>query len=139
MFSGLNVTLNNVSIPTDGSGGILITDININPNRDNNNDALICQSELSANDIELGNWYLHPSRQSTDSEDRILNPTKFDATPDRGWDRNRDIDSEGYRLVRLKRVSASAKEGVFTCDIPGDTSGPVSVEIYYPSELTSRQ
>ena len=47
--------------------------------------------------------------------------------------------SETLRLVRLIRVDSIASggralEGVFTCDIPGDTNTPVSVGIYYPSE-----
>ena len=54
---------------------------------------------------------------------------------DRGWVRNRDIDSEDYRLTRLRRVSATAEEGVFTCDIPGDNNTPRYLGIYYPSEF----
>ena len=53
---------------------------------------------------------------------------------DRGWARNRGNDS-GHRLVRLRRVSATAEEGVFTCDIPGDDNTPRSLSIYYPSEF----
>ena len=132
VHAGLIVTLNNVSIPTDGSEGILITDIN--PSGDNNEEALICHSELSADDT-IGDWYLHPSQQSTDDDDRIMHPMGRGGTPDRGWNRNRDIDPEGRPLVRLRRVSATAEEGVFTCNIPGDTSGPISVVIYHPSEL----
>ena len=45
-----------------------------------------------------------------------------------------------YRLVRLRRDDSVASEGralegVFTCNFPGDTNTPVSVGIYYPSEL----
>ena len=54
---------------------------------------------------------------------------------DRGWLRNRAIDSEGHRLVRLRRDTATAEEGVFTCNIAGDNNTPRSVGVYYPSEL----
>ena len=42
--------------------------------------------------------------------------------------------------MRLRRDDSIASggralEGVFTCDIPEDTNNPVSVGIYYPSEL----
>ena len=53
---------------------------------------------------------------------------------DRGWLRNRDNDDNGRRLVRLRRDSITAEEGVFTCDIPGDTN-PGYLGVYYPSEL----
>ena len=55
------------SIPTDGSGRILITDIN--PNEQNDVDALICRSESVIS--QGGNWYLNSNQQSTDTGDRI--------------------------------------------------------------------
>ena len=67
---------------------------------------------------------------STDDGDRI---GRY-GVPDSGWSRNRAIDSEGHRLVILRRPSATAEEGVFTCHIPGDFGTPVSVGIYYQSE-----
>ena len=117
-----------VSIPTDGSGRVLITDIN--PTGDNNEDALICRSERDTFTYSSpGNWYLHPTEMSTDSDDRIV----ISGYPDpRGWGRNRDLDS-GHRLVRLWRGSDTAVEGVFTCHIPGDDNTPRSVGVYYPS------
>ena len=113
----------------------------INPSGDNNEDALICQSEVSfaSDDTSLGNWFLHPSQMSTDDDDRILHMVNPNGIPDRGWSRNRDIDPEGHRLVRLRRLTATAEEGVFTCNIPGDNSGPISVEIFYPSESGNRK
>ena len=54
----------NDSIPNDGSGHVLITDIN-----DNDEDALICHSEIPT--TELGDWFLHPTQMSTDKSDRI--------------------------------------------------------------------
>ena len=126
--TGVTLFLRDVSIPTDGSGHVLITDIN--PNGENNEDALICQSGKPISSD--GDWYLHPTDNSTASDDRIKNPVY--GVVDRGWNRNRATDSEGLRLVRLKRISAIAEEGVFTCDIPGDFGTPVSVGIYHPSE-----
>ena len=117
------------SIPTDGSGQVLITDIN--PTGDNDEDALICRSERDTFTYSSpGNWYLHPTESSTDTDDRI-NPVN--GNPDRGWARNRDLDS-GHRLMRLRRASATAEEGVFTCHIPGDINTPRSVGVYYSSE-----
>ena len=52
-------------------------------------------------------WVFLPHGQSSDTND------------DRGWTRNRGDDS-GHRLVRLRRASATAEEGVFTCHIPED-------------------
>ena len=65
---------------------------------------------------------------STDDGDRISSGDP------RGWHRNRAADSEGHQLVRLRRGSTTAREGVFTCHIPGDYGIPASVGIYYPSE-----
>ena len=131
----MTLSLRGSSIPTDGSGRIVITDIN--PDGDpNNEDALICQSELSVS--ANGDWYLHPTQQTTETSDRIQ------ANDPRGWLRNRDTftisGSETGRLVRLRRYDSIASEGralegVFTCNIPGDSNTPVSVGIYYPSEL----
>ena len=119
-----------VSIPTDGSGRVLITDIN--PNGDNDEDALICRSEIDTFTTNFGNWYLHPTEISTDDGDRI-NPDN-NGNSDRGWLRNRGLDS-GHRLVRLRRRdSATALEGVLTCDIIGDNNTPRALGIHYPSE-----
>ena len=126
------------SIPIDGSGRVLITDIN--PTGDNNEDAIICHSEIDAFTTAANNgdtnWYLDPTEMSTDDVDRIMH---FDP---RGWRRNRDLDS-GRRLVRLRRGSATAEEGVFegvfTCHIPGDINTPRSVGVYYPSEYYPRR
>ena len=86
------------------------------------------------NSISNGNWYLHPTQQTADDSDRIQ------STDPRGWRRNRATGTiSSFELARLRRddVAASggrALEGVFTCDIPGDSNTPVSVGIYYPSE-----
>ena len=127
----MTLSLRGNSITTDGSGRIVITDIN--PNGDNQEDALICQSELP---IGTGGseWFLHPTQQTTDRSIRIDHPDS------RGWLRNRAILTDGRKLVRLRRDDSVASggralEGVFTCDIEGDTNTPVSVGVYYPSEL----
>ena len=136
LFILIGVTLSlrgNNSIPTDGSGRIVITDIN--PDGDNDVDALICRSQLHI--INGGEWFLHPTQQTTDDSDKVQ------STYPRGWHRNRAIitilSSVAHRLVRLRRADSVASggralEGVFTCHIPGDTNTPVSVGIYYPSE-----
>ena len=115
-------SLNGNSISTGGSGRVRVTDIG-----DTNGNALICRSGKAIS--SGGDWYLRPTERSTDDGDRIMSPP-----PDRGWSRNRATDSEGHRLVRLRRPSATAEEGVFTCHIPGDFGTPASVGIYYPSE-----
>ena len=135
---GVTLRLRGDSIPTDGSGRIVITDIN--PDGVNDEDALICQSERSLS--TGGNWFLHPTQQTTDDGDRIGNAnTGYDS---RGWIRNRVTNIPGNtgprRQVRLRRDDSIASggralEGVFTCDIEGDTNTPVSVGIYHPSEL----
>ena len=131
------------SIPTDGSGRVLITDIN--PNGDNDEDALICHSEIDTFESEFGNWFLHPTESSTDggdpndhsdTGDRIVIGENGEPDP-RGWNRSRDLDA-GHRLVTLRRASATAEEGVFTCAIHGDINIPRSVGVYYPSELLSK-
>ena len=133
---GVTLSLRGNSIPTDGSGRIVITDVN--PNGDNNEDALICLSEVPISNG--GDWFLHPTQLTTESSVRIESPDP------QGWHRNRGtvtvIGSHGsdHRLVRLRRDDSIASggralEGVFTCDIPGDSNTPVSVGIYYPSEF----
>ena len=117
----MTFSLRDDSIPTNGSGRVLITAIG-----DTNANALICRSEIPT---AGGEWYLHPTEISTDNDDRIASPP-----PDRGWSRNRGTDSEGHRLVRLWRVSSTAEEGVFTCDITGDNNTPGYLGVYYPSE-----
>ena len=116
------------SIPTDGSGRILITDIGLV-----DAGALLCQSDVETAPGNA-NWYLHPTQLSTAEGDGIQS---FDP---RGWSRNRGIRSviNRHRLVRLKRHSTiTAEEGVFTCNVVGDSNTPISVGIYYPSESVS--
>ena len=124
---GLTLHLNGYdSIPTDGSGRILITDIGLV-----DAGALLCQSDVAPYSGN-GDWYLHPTQLSIAEDDRIqsyMHP--------RGWARNRGLNSNGHRLVRLRRRSITAEEGVFTCHVVEASNTPISVGIYYPSESVS--
>ena len=141
LITAVTLSLRGNSIPTDGSGRIVITDIN--PDGDSNNeDALICQSELVG--LNVGNWFLHPTQQMTQLTDD--GSVRIESNDPRGWRRNRATviigPTETVRLVRLRRddsiaIGGRALEGVFTCDIPGDTNTPVFVGIYYPSECVN--
>ena len=113
------MTLRGNSIPTDGSLYILITDIGYS-----NEDTLMCRSGIPLSGD--GKWYLHPTEMSIENDDEIM---VFDS---RGWNGTVDTDSEGHRLVRLRRDSDTAEEGVFSCNIRGDNNTPISVGIYYP-------
>ena len=62
---GVTLSLRGSSIPTDGSGRIVITDIN--PDGDNNEDALICLSEVLIYSGNGGDWFLHPAQLTTES------------------------------------------------------------------------
>ena len=72
---------------------------------------------------------------STDAGDPDNENDNVSPPSDRGWSRSRDTDSEGHRLVRLKRCSDAAEEGVFTCHIPGDDNTPRYLGVYYLCEL----
>ena len=103
-FSAVTFSLRGDSIPTNGSR-VLITDIG-----GNNEEALICHPEKNVSGINgAGDWYLPPTWLSISPGARIVSPL-----PDRGWSRNRDV--EGHRLVRLRRSSDTAEEGVLTCN-----------------------
>ena len=127
LFSGvLTLSLRGASLPTDGSGRILITDIN--PSGINNDDALTCH--IGIGEVGTGNFFLHPTSQSTIEADMI----KGIISDGRGWNRRRDRDSNGNRLVFLRRVSDTALEGVVTCRAEGDDEATISIGVYYPSE-----
>ena len=139
MLSGVTFSLRGDSIPTDGSGRVLVTDVNpdLYPYIEDAQN-VICRSEIPISGQGVGDWFLHPTQMSTDhgndsnhddDGDRIVSPP-----PRGGWSRNRDNDDEGHRLVRLRRDSATAEEGVFTCNIPGDNNTPRYLGVYYPSE-----
>ena len=121
------MTLRN-TIPVNDSDHFLITDI-VTTYTETNAEAFVCLSDLSRQQTELGYWYLHPTQQSIEEEDKI------DGKIDRGWHRDRAISGD-MRIVRLDKKSDAAEEGVFTCHFAGDINSPVSVGIYYPSEST---
>ena len=75
---GMILSLSSNSIPTNGSGRIVITDINPDGNPDNLEDALICQSELALSDG--GDWFLHPTQQTTQQ----TTDERIEATDPRG-------------------------------------------------------
>ena len=109
------------TIPTDGSGRILITDIGTD-----NDNALICRTNTP--NPGHGNYYLHPSMVTISEGDWI------ESTDTRGWLRSRDV-SNG--LARLRRDGTSWTEGVFTCLFQGISDPPISVRVYHPSESIS--
>ena len=74
----------------------------------------------------MSDWYLDAEGVNAPGV-RIYGPNY------RGWTSNRD-KIDGYRIVRLKRVSDTAEEGRFTCKIPGDSDSPRGLLILYPSE-----
>ena len=141
VVSGVEFYLRNASIPTDGSGRLLITDIRLrNGQRSTSDeDALICRSSRGVSELRSPNgandWYLEPDLESTTT---LASGRRIDEINDRGWTRNRGrvILSGSYHLVlRLKRVSETAVEGKFTCHIENDSNNNKSLFILYPSEL----
>ena len=64
----MTFSLDGNSIPTDGSGRVLITDIN--PNGYNDEDTLNCTSEIVTGQ-GASNWFLHPTEMSTNGGYRI--------------------------------------------------------------------
>ena len=128
-FSGLEFLLNNISIPTDGSGRIIVTAIVKSADNSTDPEALICQSRSEGG---VGDWYLDLEDKNATS---IADAHRIHGNEYRGWTRNRNTMREGYRVVRLKRVSDTAMEGRFTCKIPGDSDSPRGLLILYPSEF----
>jgi hypothetical protein len=137
--SGVEFLLRGDSIPTDGSGHLLITDISLhNGQNSTDEDALFCHATKDVTmirEVHIGDWYLE-----TDFETTTAYGKRIDGDNDRGWTRNREyavnVSDIYYRLVRLKRVSKTAVEGKFTCHIPGDSNNNNrSLLILYPSEL----
>ena len=139
VVSGVEFYLRNVSIPTDGSGRLLITDIRLrNGQRSTSNkDALICRSSRSVSELRspyyANDWYIDPELAGTN-----ITGERISGSNDQGWTRNRDRENSSgrYHLVlRLRRVSETAAEGKFTCHIPNDSNNNKSLFILYPSEL----
>ena len=91
VVSGVEFYLRNVSIPTDGSGRLLITDIRLrNGQRSTSNeDALICRSSRGVAELRIshgaGDWYIDPELVGTN-----IAGERISGSNDRGWTRNRD-------------------------------------------------
>ena len=134
IFVGVTLSLRSSSVSTDGSGHIVITDINPGDPY-NYEDALICQSELLTLSAR-GDWFLHPTQQTTQvTNNGSISMESNDAL----WCRTRATitisGNETCQLVRMIRYESYASggralEGVFTCHIDGDSNTPVSVGIY---------
>ena len=118
------LSLNGRNISTDGSGRVNINDIAVGYG----SSALICQSNVITGG---GHWYLHPTEESTEEQDRIKdNSQGWFSTTTTTSDNNQQV-----RQVRLRRATGpTAQEGVFTCYIPEDSDTPITVGIYYPCE-----
>ena len=141
--SGVEFVLRGRSIPTDGSGRLLITDISLHNRQTSTSDEepLICLS--SRNVGELDNP--HANKWNLDSEvvtttNTVTGERISEGSNDRGWTVNRDrvrVNGEWtplHRVVRLKRVSETALEGKFTCHITNDSNNNKFLLILYPSE-----
>ena len=142
VVSGVEFYLRDVSIPTDGSGGLLITDIILHNGQSNTSDegALICRSSEDIGTLRTilgaGDWYLDP--ELGDTTTTLSSGRRISGSSDQGWTRNRDRENSSgrYHLVlRLKRVSETAVEGKFRCHIPNDSNNNRSLLVVYPSEL----
>ena len=133
--------LRNVSIPTDGSGRLLITDIRFRNGQSSTSDedALICRSssnvaELRTNKI-FTDWYL--DKEQVDTTKTSVIGIRINNDSALGWTRNRDRENSSgsyHFVVRLKRMSETTVEGRFTCHIPNDSNNNKSLLILYPSE-----
>jgi hypothetical protein len=114
-------------VTTNSSSCLAITDIG-----DSVQGALVCQSSLPhGQNLTSGNWYLSSDgghANSTAEGDRVAREDP------RGWASDVVTNgSDGHLLVRLWRVSESAVEGSFTCNIPGDTYSPRRLYIFSSS------
>ena len=112
VVSGVEFYLRNVTIPTDGSGRLLITDIRLrNGQRSTSDeDALICRSSRGVAELRIshgaGDWYIDPELVGTNIT--LVSGERISGSNDQGWTRNRgrvDLSGSYHRAVRLKRVS----------------------------------
>ena len=142
VVSGVEFYLRNASIPTDGSGRLLITDIRLRNGQINTSDedALICRSSGNVAEVRsrhrFNDWYLDPELVETNTT--LVSGRKISEIDDRGWTRNKgSVNLSGiyHQVVRLKRVSETTLEGKFTCHIQNDRNNNKSLLVLYPSEL----
>ena len=142
------------SIPTDGSGHLLITDISLHNEQTNTSDedALFCVSSGGVAEIRPlpteGDWYLDPEVGTTtngpsgvristrESHNENFAPLNWSRKSVQGWTWGRNttyVNGYQHRLVGLKRASETAVEGKFTCHIPNDDNNNQFLLILYPS------
>ena len=122
----LTLTQDGTSIPTDGSGRFLITDLNIvTTNGANESNAVLCS--LPGSSSRNSDWYVHPDSRTTNDGFRVEDIRMSDND---GWGRNR-----GDGVVRLWRNEDNALEGVFTCRFPDANPNTVHLGMYYRSKL----
>ena len=146
ILPGVEFFLRGRSIPTDGSGRLLITDISLHNRQTSTSDeeALICHSSRNVAELHtLANaseWYIDSKMVNTTNE---LSGERIGDDDHRGWTRYRErvgIRGKGSPLhskVKLKRVSGTALEGKFTCHIMNDSNNVSYLLILYPSECLS--
>ena len=143
ILPGVEFFLRGRSIPIDGSGRLLIADISLHNRQTSTSDeeALICRSSRNVGELN----YPHANKWYLDSEVVTITNTLTgerisEESNDRGWTVNRDrvrVNGEEtplHRVLTLKRVSDTALEGKFTCNIPNDSNNNKSLLILYPSE-----
>ena len=93
VVSGVEFYLRNASIPTDGSGRLLITDIILRNGQSSTSDedALICRSSEDIRTLRTflgaGDWYLDP--ELGDTTTTLNSGRRISGSSDRGWTRNR--------------------------------------------------
>ena len=123
----LMLTRGGTSIPTDGSGRVLITDLNVVTNNNGaESNAVLCSLPGSTTSTS-SNWYVHPDSSTTADQFRVVGIFINDAD---GWGRNR---REG--VVRLWRNRMNTLEGVFTCQFPDANPNTIHLGMYYRSKL----
>ena len=142
IVSGVEFFLRGRSIPTDGSGRLLITDISLHnrPTSISDEEALICLSSRHVGELrtlpEYSEWYLDPEVKNTTNT--VSGESISEGSDDRGWMLSRySVRVNGiswHRVLILTRVSETALEGKFTCNISGDSNNVKSLLILYPSK-----
>ena len=154
MITAVELYFRGDSIPTDGSGRLLITDISLHNEQTSTSDedALFCVSSGNVAEIRalstIGDWYLDPEvdtttnrpsgvRISTREDTDNWSPLTWSSNCVQGWTWGRNntrLDNGNYhRMVGLKKVSETAVEGKFTCHIPNDDNNNRFLLILYPS------
>ena len=135
-FTGGTFSLRGESISTSGDVMLNITDIAIG---DDNANALVCQSERPSSQVtQYPNWYIDPDgTEPVVSDETRLGVERFEEI---GWGRHRTENSNNDpQVVYLRRQSATALEGYFTCHIGDDSNTPTGLFILYPCELLAVQ